>query len=237
MTQPFSTPCWGTCPLSGCTSCSPAPIPTTAAPVRMRQPWHLPRQQAHLGGHTGEEQPQGAMGAPRECQVVSVAFCHLAVPAACRRLSGLSLGFSWFPCTLVRLYEAVLQGRLCCSRPHVCMHALKALTRPLPRCVRAKDCRNHTLCLQVGHWPDLQPARQPEPAAGALPHYGQGTADRQPLCLCGPGRACPDRDQHVQLLSQHAQQDEPQLSQDPSLTAEVHLCGWEEEQAEGGGDR
>ena len=52
-------------------------------------------------------------------QVVSAAFCRLAVPATCRRPSRLCLGCSWFPSTLVRLHEAGLQGRLCCSRPHV----------------------------------------------------------------------------------------------------------------------
>ena len=59
------------------------------------------------------------MGAPQECQVVSAALCSLADPAAGRRPSRLCLGCSWFPCTLVRLHEAGLQGRLCCSSPHV----------------------------------------------------------------------------------------------------------------------
>ena len=97
----------------------------------------------------------------------------------------------------------------------MCMHALQALTTLPLRCARAKGCPDHTPCLQVGHWPDLQPTRHPEPAAGALLHHGQGTADRQPLCLCGPGRAWPDQDQHVQLGSQHAQQDDPSFPRIP----------------------
>ena len=41
---------------------------------------HLPRQQVHLGGHSGKEQAQGAMGAPQECQVVSAGILPLACP-------------------------------------------------------------------------------------------------------------------------------------------------------------
>ena len=41
---------------------------------------------------------------------------------------------------------------------------------------------------------------------------------------CGPWRARSDQDEHVQLLPQHAQQAGSQLSQDPCLTAEAHLC-------------
>ena len=51
------------------------------------------------------------MGAPQKGQVVSAAFCRLRVPTTYHCLQ--------LPLTLVRLYEAGLQSRLCCSRPHV----------------------------------------------------------------------------------------------------------------------
>ena len=79
----------------------------------------------------------------------------------------------------------------------MCMPALQALVMPPLRCAHAKGCPNPKPFLQVGHWPDLQPARHPEPAAGALLHHEQGTAAGQPLCLFGPG---------LQLCSQQAQQ-------------------------------
>ena len=50
------------------------------------------------------------------------------------------------------------------------MYAMKALPPITTAVSYAKGCFHHIPCLQVGHWPDLKPARHPEPAAGALLH-------------------------------------------------------------------
>ena len=80
MMQPLSAPCWATWPLSGCMSCVPAPTLTSAvlSGWGMPQPRHLPRQQVHLGGNSGQEQAQGAMGASPgdECCDLSLARSH-----------------------------------------------------------------------------------------------------------------------------------------------------------------